>query len=84
MSDLDNRIAELRRRHAAAVAARAAAEVRRDTAQTRVAAVAEQLRTEFGVTTSDEARALLAKLHTELDEQAAALNAALDEIGRTP
>lgn len=81
MSDLDRAVTELKERIAAAQRARARAEHERDAAQARADSAREQLHRDFGVSTVDDARAMLDQLETELSTAVAQLRATLNEIG---
>jgi predicted nucleic acid-binding Zn-ribbon protein len=81
MSDLDEQIRTIRDRIAAAQRARARAEHERDTATAAADRAAEALRTEFGVTTTAQARHTLADLQQALTDELATITAELDQIG---
>lgn len=81
MSDLDQAVAALKERIAAAQRARARAEHERDAAQARADTAREQLQRDFGVSTVDDAKAMLARLETELSNAVTQLRVALTEIG---
>lgn len=81
MKSINDEIAELQERITQAQRARVTAEFGRANAEAEVNAARQALKTTFGVTTADEARAKLAELEEQLQTAATALRAALDEIG---
>ncbi len=79
--DLDNQVTALKSRLAAAQRTKLRAEGERDAATATAAQARAQLAEEFGVTTVDEAKAMLAGLETDLAAQLDQIRAALDEVG---
>jgi hypothetical protein len=74
-------ILHLRQRITAAERNRLRAEHERDSAQTVAAQALTRLQAEFGVSTEDEAQALLADLTAQRDAAFAELTARLDQAG---
>jgi hypothetical protein len=75
--DLETRIQQIRAAAREAAAARARAEAARDGAQRHVDAAMAELREKFGVSTIEEAQALLAALESQAADEAAAVERAL-------
>lgn len=80
-ADLDTQLTDLKTRLAAATRARVRAEAERDSAIAAAGTAAGQLREEFGITTVEEARAMLTRLESDLGTMLHELRQALDEIG---
>jgi hypothetical protein len=76
---LDEQVQQLKDRHATAVRTRARAEHERDTAEHRVTELTQQLRHEFGVSSVDEAKGLLATLNIQLVTAVTNATHALDQ-----
>lgn len=79
--DLDGQITAIKTRLATAQRAKLRAEAEREAAQTAADTARRQLAEEFGVTSVDDARAMLGGLETELASQLDTIRAALDEAG---
>ena len=79
--DLTERVAELKRQGDAARVRHARALTGIEVAADRAAQVSALLQAEFGVSTVEEARALLAKLREEATEEAAEVERLLAEAG---
>lgn len=79
--DLDREVAALKTRLGNAQRARLRAEAEHDAAQAAADSARAQLATEFGVTTTTEAQAMLTGLETDLAAQLDAIRATLDEAG---
>jgi len=80
-ADLDMKVSEIKTRLTAAHRARARAEHERDAALAAAQEAQTQLREEFGVATTEQAKALLASLEAKLAEQLATLDAQLRDLG---
>lgn len=77
-TDADTRVTAAKTRLANANRIRITTEVRRDQANARAAEILEQLHRDFGVTTIEEARALVQSLRDEVENNLAQLEAALN------
>lgn len=69
MSELDEKVAAVRRRIEQARTAEAAAQREHDVAAGAAQQAAQQLEEEFGVTSVEEAKALLATLNTQVSDE---------------
>lgn len=78
---IETRIREYRQGASQAQAKKARAQAELDAAAERVTASRAALKEQFGVETSEEARALQAQLQAELAEKEAAIEAAFAEAG---
>lgn len=78
---LDAAVADIKNRLEVAQRARGRAEGEQDAARSAADTARRQLAEEFGVTSVDDARALLDSLTTQLTDQIERIRAALDEIG---
>lgn len=81
MVDAEAEVLALRGRITAAQRARVRAEHERDAAQAVANQARDRLASEFGVSTQDQARVLLAKLTADRDAALAELKAKLDAAG---
>ena len=81
---LDDQVAALKARLAAATRDRARAEHAHDAATAAEQAVRARLRQEFNVDTVEQARALLTDTETQLATVVGDLNTTLDDIGAPP
>lgn len=79
-ADLERQVATLTDALGAARRNRARADAEHDAAAARATEARELLKAEFGVSTVEEAKAMLAGLEAELGEQVAALRAALEAM----
>lgn len=79
--DVEAEVLRVRGRIAAAQRARGRAEMEHDAARAAAGKAQEQLAGEFGVSTVDEARTMLAALEQELGDAVTELRAKLDNIG---
>lgn len=79
--DLDGQIAAIKTRLANAQRAKLRAEAEQAAAQTAADNARRQLADEFGVTSVDDAKAMLAGLESDLAAQLEQIRAALDEAG---
>jgi F0F1-type ATP synthase membrane subunit b/b' len=66
--DVEQQVRDIKARIQQAQARRARAEVERDTARAAADKARDMLKTEYGVETPDEARAVLAQLELDLDQ----------------
>ncbi len=80
MSNVDEVIASLKSRAAAAERAKMLAEIQVSQAQEQVAASSQVLREKFGVTNIEEAKSLIASQRELLESKAAELSKLLDEV----
>lgn len=80
-TDPDAAVAAVKTRLAAAQRARIRAEHERDAATAQAEHARQQLAAEFGVSTVDDAKRILADLEDDRDQALATLTAALAEIG---
>lgn len=78
--DLEREVATLTEAVAAARRDNARRAAEHDAAAARATEARERLQAEFGVSTVEEAKAMLAALESDLGEQVAALRAALDAM----
>jgi len=79
--DIDAEVTQLKTAVAAAQQRHARAEAGAVTAEGRAAAVTEELRTEFGVGTLEEARNLLAQLASQVEARTAEVRRRLAQAG---
>jgi F0F1-type ATP synthase membrane subunit b/b' len=82
VADVDAKVAAVRRDIAAAQAARAAAEHQYQVARAQAEAAARDLKEEFGVSSPEQARQLLAQLEAELDAECTTVREALARTGQ--
>ena len=81
LDELTIKVRDIQTRIEAAQRARVKSEQDKDRASASVDQIRRTLDSEFGVTTIEDARAVLTKLEDELSEEIKAVQAALDEIG---
>ena len=79
MSDVEDKIRELRTAISQATARTTRAQVEKEAAQTRLEEATRTLHEEFGVSTVPEAKAKLAELQQKLNEEIEAAEASLAE-----
>jgi hypothetical protein len=82
VADIDQQVAAVRRDIAEAQAARARAEHAYGVARAQAEAAARDLKEEFGVSSPDQARQLLARLEAELDAECTTVREALARTGQ--
>jgi hypothetical protein len=81
MSDIENKIAEIRRQADQARQLQARAAAAREQAQGALTATEKALEDEFGVTTPEESQALMAELEREQEAEAERVSALLEQAG---
>lgn len=79
--DVEQRIREIRAEISAITSKKARAVVELDNAQSRLASARDTLKQEFGVSTTEEARAMITVLRKELDSAIAKIEKELSEAG---
>lgn len=82
MADVERQVAAVKADIAAAQGARARAEHEYQVARAQAEAAARELKDEFGVSSVQEARGLIALLESELQAECSAVREALDRAGR--
>jgi len=82
MSDIDAQVAQLKERANSATRARMLAEVNHQRAKQEVEEASQLLREKFGVTSLEEAKALMQNLRFDLDEKINRVSEMMDNFER--
>lgn len=81
MTDIETELSSIQRRVQQANAAKTRSEIEKENAMKKLSEAKEELKTEFEVTSIEDAEELLAKLRSEVQAEVEAAKAALEEAG---